>query len=234
MNVLATIAARAAEHGLSFVIAGGHAVIVHGFPRNTFDLDLVIRRDQVERWTDLIQGLGYVFIKPTFLQFNPPQNPSSLPLDLMLVNQQIFEKLLAEALTAPESALNAKVVSLRHLLSLKCHAIKHGHPGRIVKDVDDVIRLVQANNIDLNDPNIRDLFLKHGTKTCMKKSKESAEQTEAVPLEFPDWSGMDDAEPRLDAEAAFHLCEQYGAWFPELKSRWRAQQPPKCTEEFVL
>jgi len=124
---------------------------------------------------------------------------------MMLVNQETFEKLLAEAVPAPASALNAKVVSLRHLLALKCHAIKHGHPGRVVKDVDDVIRLAQANGLDLND-------------------------LDSVPLEFPDWSGMDDRKSRLGAEAAFDLCEQYGVWFPELRTRWRAEEAPKCTE----
>ena len=146
-------------------------MIVHGFPRNTFDLDRVIRRDQAANWTDLIQALGYVFHNKgtTFLQFNPPENPPALPLDMMLVNQETFEKLLAEAVPAPASALNAKVVSLRHLLALKCHAIKHGHPGRVVKDVDDVIRLAQANGLDLNDRNVRDLFLKHGTEELYEK-----------------------------------------------------------------
>ena len=68
----------------------------------------------------------------------------------------------------------------------------------------------------------------------MKKSEKSVEATESSPLEFPDWSGMDDRKPRLDVEAAFHLCEQYAVWFPELRKRRRAQETPKCTEEFVL
>ena len=28
------------------------------------------------------------------------------------------------------------------------HAIKHGHPGRVEKDVDDVIRLVRLNRLN--------------------------------------------------------------------------------------
>jgi hypothetical protein len=36
VNALATIASCAGDHGLLFLIAGGHAVIAHGHPRNTF------------------------------------------------------------------------------------------------------------------------------------------------------------------------------------------------------
>jgi hypothetical protein len=165
VNALATIAARAAERSLPFLIAGGHAVIAHGYARNTFDLDLIITRKDRDRWTELTLALGYSFYRdgPTFLQFNA-QTSQALPLDLMLVNDDTFAKMLSEAVQAPASAGEARIVSLRHLLALKCHAVKHGHKGRIVKDADDVIRLVQANRLDPNEPALRELFLKHGTQ----------------------------------------------------------------------
>jgi hypothetical protein len=170
VNALQTIIARAAEKSLEFILAGGHAVIMHGHPRATFDLDLIIRRDDRERWRRVAQDLGYRSLRegPTFLQYNPP-NSESLPLDLMFVNSETFAKLMAEAIPGPAGVEAAKVVSLRHLLALKCHAIKHGHAGRIVKDVDDVIRLVQVNRLDPNAPEMGDLFLKHGTKELYEK-----------------------------------------------------------------
>jgi hypothetical protein len=170
VNALAAIATRAAEKGLRFLLAGGHAVIAHGYPRNTFDIDLIIRRTDQEPWTDLAGILGYRPFRegPTFLQFNPP-NPQTLPLDLMLVSDDTFAKLMAEAVPAPAIAGGARLVSLEHLLALKCHAIKHGHPGRIVKDTDDVIQLIQVNRLDVNDARIRALFLKHGTTELYEK-----------------------------------------------------------------
>jgi len=170
VSALATIASSAVENGLSFLLAGGHAVIAHGHPRNTFDLDLIIRRSDRIPWTDLTRALGYGQHRegPTFLQFDPP-NPRSLPLDLMLVSDDTYAKLAAEAVPVPASAAGARMVSLRHLLALKCHAIKHGHPGRVVKDADDVIGLVQANRVDVNAPETRELFLKHGTTELYEK-----------------------------------------------------------------
>ena len=170
MSALGTIASSARDKGLSFLVAGGHAVIAHGHPRNTFDIDLIIRRTDRDLWTDLTRALGYSLHRegPTFLQFDPP-NAQALPLDLMLVNDATFAKLAADAVPAPPSASGARMVSLLHLLALKCHAIKHGHPGRVVKDADDVIRLTQVNQLDVNDPTIRELFLKHGTVELYEK-----------------------------------------------------------------
>ncbi len=172
MSALKAIASRAADKNLPFLLAGGHAVIVHGYPRNTFDIDLIVCRNDQAAWKELTAALGYNFYRggPTFLQFNPP-NPEMLPLDLMFVNEQTFSKLMDEAVPGPADSTEVKVVSLYHLLALKCHAIKHGHRARLVKDADDVIRLTQANRLDVNDPKIRELFLKHGTTELYEKTQ---------------------------------------------------------------
>jgi hypothetical protein len=178
VNALATIAASAADRNLPFLLAGGHAVIAHGHVRNTFDLDLIIPRDDRDNWISLAAAIGYSLYRegPTFLQFNPADS-KVLPLDLMLVSQDTFGKMAAEAVPAPVGSGGAKVVSLRHLLALKCHAIKHGHSGRIVKDADDVLGLALANRLDLNDPEIRDLFLKHGTVELYEKARRACSPT---------------------------------------------------------
>ena len=170
MNALASIASQATRENLPFLLSGGHAVIAHGFPRSTFDLDLIVRRNDREKWLSLTNKLTYAFYRegPTFLQFNAP-NKDSFPLDLMLVSDDTFAKLRADAVAAPSKVPGVWVVSLAHLLALKCHAIKHGHAGRIVKDADDVIRLVQNNGLDLDAPSIREIFHKHGTDELYEK-----------------------------------------------------------------
>ena len=174
MSTLQTIAARAREAGLDFLLAGGHAVIAHGHSRATFDLDLIVARSDREAWLSLAKSLKYSLYREgsTFVQFNP-SDPASLPLDVMLVNGSTLSKLMAEAVPASSALKGIKVVSLSHLLALKCHAIKHGHKGRIVKDADDVINLVQLNRLDINAPELRELFLKHGTPELYEKVQRS-------------------------------------------------------------
>ncbi len=174
VNQLATIAAQAATRNLQFVLAGGHAVITHGFPRSTFDLDLIVRRTDRQKWTELARDLGYEFHSEgaTFLQFNAP-NAASFPLDLMLVNENTFSKLSGDAVRAPSKVGAVRVVSLLHLLALKCHAVKHGHAGRIVKDADDIIRLIQNNGLDVNAETMRELFARHGTEELYEKIRKA-------------------------------------------------------------
>src|SRR5689334_18540011 len=59
VSALEKITAGAKESKLMFLIAGGHAVIAHGHQRNTFDLDLIVRREDANQWRQLASGLGY-------------------------------------------------------------------------------------------------------------------------------------------------------------------------------
>jgi hypothetical protein len=68
----------------------------------------------------------------------------------------------------------------------------------------------------------------------MKMSNASAPKTDLADLQFPDWSGMDDSAPRVTADAAFALCEQYPKWFPEATRQYLQRRPEKCEVEFVL
>jgi len=172
VSALGDIASRAAEKNLPFLLMGGHAVIAHGYHRNTFDLDLIIPRRDRDKWMELAGSLGYKFSfeGPTFLQFDPPK-PDSYGLDLMLANESTFNKLFANAVPAPSSEPNTRMVSLHDLLALKCHTIKYGHKGRIVKDSEDVIQLVKANRLNLDDARVQRVFLEFGTTELYEKVK---------------------------------------------------------------
>ncbi len=164
MNQLAIIAAAAQNYGIPFLLGGGHAVITHGFARSTFDLDLVARQSDREKWLQLAKSAGYELHheNPNFLQFHAATE-GTFPLDLMFVNDATFAKMLAAAVPSPSGLAAVQVVSLMHLLALKCHAVKFGHPGRIVKDAEDVIQLIRRNRLDPNAENVREVFRRHGT-----------------------------------------------------------------------
>ena len=87
----------------------------------------------------------------------------------MLVNDSTFAQMSAAALPLSPSTGSAKVVSLLHLVALKCHAIKHGHAGRVEKDMDDVIQLVKVNHLSLEDEKLRSIILKYGIPELYEK-----------------------------------------------------------------
>ena len=170
MITLETISRLARERNLKHLLAGGHAVQLHGYHRTTADLDLIIRRADREQWRALMLGLEYTLFheSPDFMQLQA-KSAEDAPVDLMFSNDATFDQIYADALPDLSGPDRPSVISLRHLLAMKCHAIKHGHVGRIGKDVEDVIHLVMANRIKVEEPRWRDLILKYGPKELYEK-----------------------------------------------------------------
>jgi hypothetical protein len=177
VSMLERICEIAGARGLPVLFIGGHAVIAHGHPRNTFDVDLLISRDDRHSWSGLLERLGYTVLAQTstFLQMQAPDE-HTLPVDIMMVNEKTFTMMIASARWHEPLPLNARIVSLSHLLALKCHAIKHGHPGRVEKDVDDVVGLVAANRVEIKAPEWRELFLKYGPLELYEKLRRIQEK----------------------------------------------------------
>ncbi|MCC6129368.1 MAG: nucleotidyltransferase [Acidobacteria bacterium] len=61
MNEILTILGALEAAGVRFVVAGGVAVVLHGYPRLTADLDIVLdlERDNVLRAVGALEELGY-------------------------------------------------------------------------------------------------------------------------------------------------------------------------------
>jgi hypothetical protein len=175
MTALETITAKAQEKGLRFLVIGGHAVMAHGFARATFDLDLLVRVSEREAWKSLIlEAGGQLFSEnDVFMQFS---ESAALPMktDLMLVNEETFRKLWPSAFVPANANPQTKFVALLHLIALKCHAIKHGHAGRVEKDVDDVLQLVKENKVDVLDGEFKALILKYGLPELYEKLKRAS------------------------------------------------------------
>ena len=175
--MLEKICESAARHGLPVLLIGGHAVIAHGHPRNTFDIDFVIEVKDQRAWRGLLESLGYTLHAetPTFFQMQS-SDERTLPVDVMMVNGPTFSKMLALAKGCRSLPPDARVVSLEHLLALKCHAIKHGHPGRVEKDVADVVGLLKANHLDVTSADWREIFLKYGPPELYEKLRKACQK----------------------------------------------------------
>lgn len=161
---------RADEAGIPFLIIGGYAVLAHGYVRTTDDLDLIACRGQRTRWSTLLAGLGMTIKNDaaTFLQFDPADE-AGMKVDLMFVTEEVFAQLKQAALEAEIEGTRVKVVALLHLIALKCHALQHSKSIRRLKDMDDLIQLILINQLNLNEPELRAIILKHGTAQIYEK-----------------------------------------------------------------
>lgn len=169
MNVPELLAACSKNPDLPFLVIGGHAVIAHGYPRTTFDVDLLIRRAQSGSWTKQLIDFGYRLEgqELTFARFSPP--PGGLDLDLMLVDDATFTGMWQTAQTTNLLGIKVKIPGLDHLLALKLHVLKQNQRHRIVKDLDDIIRLVLANGLNVETEHYQKLFAKYGNLELLEK-----------------------------------------------------------------
>jgi hypothetical protein len=170
MELWKKIVGLAESKGLRFVVIGGHAVAAHGYERTTRDADILVCRDEADRWVEALLEAGYAqhHRGEHFIQLNPPAD-DPWPVDLMLVNQRTFEGMLAEAQAKSCGKAQFRVVSLRHLLALKLFALKNQPSHRVLKDMDDLLNLIQANRVDVRESWFRELALKQANLEIYEK-----------------------------------------------------------------
>lgn len=158
-----------------FLVIGGHAVIAHGYARNTIDVDLLVCTTDRDAWLSALAGLDY---RPRHLHENFAQLSSeggAIDLDLMFVKEATFTQMHAASMEVSFGPTAARVPSLEHLVALKLHVLKQGLEHRTIGDLDDVINLAIANRVDLHDPKWQELFARYGTPEIYEKVRHAAE-----------------------------------------------------------
>jgi hypothetical protein len=153
---------------LPFLVIGGFAVIAHGYARSTTDLDFLVRRAQQHEWQAQLAEHGYRIVhqQNTFAQFASEQ---SMNVDLMFVNDETFDKMWKASEVKIVKGKEARFPTLEHLIALKLHVCKQNIPHRILRDMDDVLTLINLNGVDLRKDNWRELFKKYGTIELYEK-----------------------------------------------------------------
>lgn len=118
------------QFGIDYALCGGLAVVVHGYPRLTKDIDILIRPEELDRACAQLAKIEYDLEAGTF-RFNQGTSKESLlfrvsravgteliTLDLMLVGP-VFESVWADRELIQVGAQRLKVVSKNGLISMK-------------------------------------------------------------------------------------------------------------------
>jgi hypothetical protein len=178
VNIFELLASEAATHQLRFLLIGGHAVNAHGASRMTFDVDILVRRAELVEWRKVAEQMGFVFSSEqrTFVQFTAPEGSGTWPMDLMLVNDQTFEKMWAESREVHYKSAVLRVPLVEHLIALKLHALRQNLYHRALKDFQDIVDLVDVNRIDLRGEMMQDIFSRYGTPDFYRKISIACDQ----------------------------------------------------------
>lgn len=173
MEILRTIALYAESNELPFLLIGGHAVNAYGIQRQTGDIDLLVRCNDAEKWSCLFDKLKYGKGQndSRFMRFKP-DTIAAWPVDLMLVDDQTFRKMLDESESKEIGAATVQVVSARHLITLKMHALKYYQAHRYVKDYNDLLQLLRDHCKGIRNTDLLELCEKYATKELYDKLSE--------------------------------------------------------------
>ena len=144
-----SIVAALEEHGIDYAVCGGLAMAVHGLPRATVDIDLLILSESLEEVRGLARTLGYTIeafpmtfsrgaIEIRRLSKIDQDTGIVLSLDMLLVTPEIVEIWQSRTEVAWEAG-SLWVVSRRGLMALK--SLRSN-----AQDLADIERLKEIEN----------------------------------------------------------------------------------------
>jgi hypothetical protein len=161
---------KASGKGLDFLIIGGHAVAHHGYARMTLDVDFLVPESQRAGWNGLLREFRYEAYtdQAAFMQF--ASGASGWPnIDLMIVHDDTWAKLRAEAVEKSHRGLSVYVPAVRHLIALKLHAAKSATRSTPEKDWNDIVELVRRHRLDPNEDEFSALILRYGGEESLSR-----------------------------------------------------------------
>jgi len=144
--VLATLLKRFEDRKIRYGLMGGFALGLWGAARATVDLDFLVRREDLEKVTQVMRALGYEL---KFQSENVSQYVSPLKLfgevDFLHAFRQASIEMLDRAVEKEIFGGEAKIKVLQpsDLIGLKLQAIKN-NPSRKEQDFADIESLVSA------------------------------------------------------------------------------------------
>lgn len=162
--------ARLAAAGIPHAIAGGVAVCLHGYRRNTVDLDLLVRRDDQARVREALEASGYAWSADQ-AEFRAP---SGVPVQFLLSGERAgkgAEVLLPEP-DAPGVTVEIEglaVLDLARLIEAKL-ACGLGSPRRTHRDLADVVELIAIHQLSRS-------FARHLHKSLRPAFRKLVEQS---------------------------------------------------------
>lgn len=172
MNAVVEILKRAKQEQLPCLLVGGHAVILYQIPRFTRDIDFVVPDEALDRWLDFLQRLSYrVYHRSgAFIQLEPATPGSMPPVDLMLVDESTWAKLLAQAQERDAGeGMRLSVPHPWHLIAMKLTAAKSVTRRASAVDWSDIFDLIQTCKIDLADLEFRKLVVQFGGEEALDR-----------------------------------------------------------------
>jgi hypothetical protein len=170
---LQRIATKLDQLGIAYAVAGGMALVGHGYNRTTVDVDILVTAESLKRIHDSLEGLGYV--APFAGSKNLRDTISNVRIEFLVSGGFPGDgKPKPVAFPEPRSASTVidgvHYLALPRLIELKLASGMTGGVARM-KDFADVVELCKLLSLDESfgeqlDPYVREEYLKivHGLR----------------------------------------------------------------------
>ena len=165
-GTLAQVAADLKRHGIDYMVIGAVALMAHGYPRFTEDIDLVLTSEGLEAFHRELIGLGYV---PAFpgAKKRLRSTRDGVPIEVIVAGEYPGDG-QPKPVSFPVPATSSTeiegvcVVTIEKLVELKL-ASGMTAPDRL-KDLADVQELIKVRGLtsefaEMLNPYVRDKFL---------------------------------------------------------------------------
>jgi hypothetical protein len=166
-NALAQLCEDLDRHGIDYMVIGAVALMAHGYPRFTEDIDLVLTRDGLDAFHRELVGLGYL---PAFEGARKRLRAArgGVPVEVIVAGEfpgdgRPKPVSFPEPATASVEIDGVRVVTLERLVELKL-ASGMTAPDRL-KDLADVQELIKARSLGADfaeglNPYVREQYMR--------------------------------------------------------------------------
>ncbi|HEY5792255.1 MAG TPA: hypothetical protein VIS74_03090 [Chthoniobacterales bacterium] len=169
---------EAAAAGLDFLLIGGHAINARGYTRTTLDFDFLIAGRDLRAWSKIFESIGYRLITENikaFAQFEPREG-EGFRVDLMLVDDSTFAKLLAGSEWRDYGRRRVRVAGVLHLIALKLHALRSEERASLGKDYLDILNLIRLNRVDIHSVEFEEVVNRYGSPSIRDRIRQDRER----------------------------------------------------------
>ena len=165
-NTLAEIAGDLKEHGIDYMVIGAVALMAHGYPRFTEDIDLVLTPDGLEAFHRELIGLGYL---PAFpgAKKRLRSTRDGVTIEVMTTGEYPGDGKpkpvsIPDPSTASTEIDGIQIVTFEKLIELKlASGMTAPHRLKDLADVQELIKIrrLQPAFVEQLDPYVRGKFL---------------------------------------------------------------------------
>ena len=162
---LFTITSKLKSLGIPYAVAGGMALVAHGYDRTTEDVDILVDADGLARIQRELEGLGY--IRPFAGSKNLRDTSTGVRIEFLIAGQYPGDGKPKPVSFPNPSASSTTIdgieyVRLPYLLELKlASGISAQHRLKDLADVQELIRVLKLPKefADGLNPYVRDKFI---------------------------------------------------------------------------